>query len=126
MNEMEKRKKLVDYINSMNEAEMVELHNCYCDAANCLDDYIYSTEDLDEVLEGRTPADILQRAFYGRFNPNDAFFWFNGYANLESASWADKLPIFASDIANYILLKEDSLGNYEIQEILDGEEDDNE
>ena len=126
MNEMEKKQKIVDYINDMNEAEMVELHNSYCDAANCMDGYIYSTEELNEVLEGRTPVDILQRAFYGRFNPNDAFFWFNGYANLESASWADNLPIFASDIANYILSKEDGLGNDKIKEMLEEEDNDNE
>ena len=124
MNEMEKRRKLVDYINSMDVEEKIALHNSYCDVANCMDDYIYSTEELNEVLEGQTPVDILQRAFYGRFNPNDAFFWFDGYANLESASWADELPIFASDIANYILRKEDSLDNDEIQEILDEDEED--
>lgn len=123
MNEMEKREKLVDYINSMNEDEMVELHNNYCDACGCADSHIYSMEELDEALEGRTPTDILQLAFYGRFNPNNVFFWFDGYANLGSASWADELPIFASDIANYILSNEDSLGNDEIQEILDEVED---
>lgn len=121
MNETEKKQKLVDYINSMNEDEMVELHNNYCEAAGYEDDYIYSTEELDEVLEGRTPTDILQRAFYGRFNPNNAFFWFDGCANLGSASWADELPIFASDIANYVLSTEDSLDDDEIQYILDRE-----
>ena len=126
MNETEKKQKIVDYINSMGDDEKIALHNSYCDAANYMDDYIYSTEELNEVLEGQTPVDILQRAFYGRFNPNDAFFWFDGYANLESASWADELPIFASDIADYILLNEDSLDNDEIKEILDEEEEDDE
>ena len=123
MNKTEKRQKLVEYINGMGIEEKIALHNSYCDAANCMDYYIYSTEELNEVLEGQTPVDILQRAFYGRFNPNDAFFWFDGYANLESASWADELPIYASDIAGYILLREDSLGNDEIQKILDEEDE---
>ena len=122
MNEMEKRQKLVDYINSMGVEEKIALHNSYCDAVNCMDDWIYSMDELDEVLDGRTPTNILERAFYGRFSPNDSFFWFNGYANLGSASWAEELPIFAIDIANYILSEKDSLGNDEIQEILDEED----
>ena len=126
MNEMEKRKKLVDYINSMKTDEIVALHNDYCEAAGYDDDRIYSMCELDEILEGRTPTDILSMGFYGDFRPQHDFFWFNGYGNLESADRITDMPIFAIDIANYILLKEDSLGNDEIQEILDEEEEDNE
>ena len=123
MNEMEKRKNLVDYINSMNTDAIVELHNSYCEAAGHEDDRIYSMYELDELLEGRTPTDILSMGFYGDFRPHHDFFWFNGYGNLKSADYIAYMPIFAIDIANYILSKEDSLGNDEIQEILDGEDD---
>ena len=126
MNEMEKREKLVEYINSMKTDEIVELHNSYCEAAGYEDDRIYSMDELDELLEGRTPMDILLRGFYGDFNPRHAFFWFNGYGNLESADYMSGTPISAEDIADYILSKEDSLGNDEIQEILDDEDNDNE
>ena len=124
MNEMEKRKKLVDYINSLDDDEMVALHNAYCCAIGDEDSCIYSTHDLDEVLEGRTPTDILCMEFYGNFNPRDRFFWFNGYGNLESTGYAVDAPIFASDIADYILSAEDSRGNDEIKEILDEDEED--
>ena len=123
MNEIEKRKKLVDYINSMNDDEIVELHNCYCESAECEDDHIYSMYELDELLAGRTPTDILSMGFYGDFRPTHDFFWFNGCGNLESADYATDMPIFASDIADYILSEEDSLGNDEIQEILDEEDE---
>ena len=126
MNEMEKRKKLVDYINSMKTDEIVALHNDYCEAAGYEDYRIYSMYELDELLEGRTPTDILSRGFYGDFRPHHDFFWFNGTGNLESADYITDIPIFAIDIANYILSNEDSLGNDEIQEILDGEDNDNE
>ena len=126
MNEMEKRKKLVDYINDMKTEEIVELHNSYCEAAGYEDDRIYSMYELDELLEGRTPTDILSMGFYGDFRPQHDFFWFNGYGNLESADYIADMPIYASDIADYILSAEDSLGNDEIQEILDGEDNDNE
>ena len=123
---MTKREKLVDYINDMKTEEMVELHNSYCDAANRMDDYIYSTGDLDEVLKWRTPTDILSMGFYGDFRPHHDFFWFNGYGNLKSADYITDMPILAIDIANYILSEEDSLGNDEIQEMLDKEDNDNE
>ena len=119
---MTNRERLIDYINGMNTDEKIALHNSYCNAANCMDDCIYSTYELDEILEGRTPTDILCMSFYGNFNPRDRFFWFNGYGNLESAGYAVDMPIYASDIADYILSDEDSLGNDEIQEILDGED----
>ena len=126
MNEMEKRKKLVDYINDMKTEDIVELHNSYCEAAGYEDDRIYSMYELDELLEGRTPTDILSMGFYGAFRPQHDFFWFNGYENLESADFITDMPIFAIDIANYILSEKDSLGNDEIQEILDKEDKDNE
>ena len=126
MNEMEKREKLVEYINSLDDDELIALHNNYCEAAGYEDDRVYSTDELDELLEGMTPTDILLRGFYGDFNPRHAFFWFNGYGNLESADYMAGTPICAGDIADYILSEEDSLGNDEIQEILDGEDEDNE
>ena len=124
MNEMEKRKKLVDYINSMGIDEIVELHNSYCESAGYEDDHIYSMYELDEILEGRTPTDILSMGFYGDFRPHHDFFWFNGYGNLKSADYITDMPIFAIDIANYILSEKDSLGNDEIRNILDGDEED--
>ena len=119
MNETEKRKKLVDYINDMNDDEVIELHNSYCEAAGYEDDRIYGMYELDEILEGRTPTDILSMGFYGDFRPQHDFFWFNGYGNLESTDYIADMPIFAIDIANYILSEKDSLGNDEIQGILD-------
>ena len=126
MNETEKRQKLVDYINGMGIEEKIALHNTYCDAVNCMDDCIYAMDELDEILEGRTPTDILSMGFYGDFRPQHDFFWFNGYGNLESADYIADMPICAEDIADYILSEEDSLGNDEIKEILDKEDNDNE
>ena len=125
MNEMEKRKKLVDYINSRNTDELVALHNDYCAAAGYDNDHIYSMWDLDELLAGRTPIDILCMSFHGSFNPHHNFVWFNGCGNLESADHLGGTPVCAGDIADYILSAEDSLGNDEIQEILDEEDNDN-
>ena len=125
MNEMEKREKLVDYINSMGIEEKIALHNTYCDAANCMDDCIYAMDDMEEILDGVDKWELVRMVQFGDFDCMKEFWGFNGYGNLVSYN-AWELPIFASDIAGYILSKEDSLGNDEIQEMLDEEEKDNE
>ena len=123
MNETEKRKKLVDYINSMGIEEKIALHNTYCDAANCMDDCIYRMNDLEVILEGVDKWRLVDMIRFGNFDFMKEFWSFNGYGNLDSYN-AWELPIYAEDIADYILLREDSLGNDEIQEILDEDEED--
>ena len=125
MNEMEKRKKLVDYINGMGIEEKIALHNSYCDAANCMDDCIYAMDEMEEILEGVDKWELVRMIQCGDCDFTKKFWGFNGYGNLVSyEAW--ELPIFASDIAYYILSEEDSLGNDEIKEILDEEDNDNE
>ena len=122
MNEMEKKQKLVDYIDSMGIEEKIELHNSYCDAANCMDDCIYTMDEMEEILDGVDKWELVDMMRYGNFNFQDDFWSLNGYGNLVSYN-AWELPVYAEDIANYILSEEDSLGNDEIQEILDGEDE---
>ena len=122
MNEMEKRKKLVDYINSMGIEEKIALHNTYCDAANCMDDCIYTMDEMEEFLEGVDKWELVRMIRFGDFDFMKEFWGFNGYGNIDSYN-AWELPIYAEDIADYILRKEDSLGNDEIQEMLDGEDE---
>ena len=122
MNETEKRKKLVDYIDGMGIEEKIALHNTYCDAANFMDDCIYSMDDMEEVLYGVDKWDLVRMVQFGDFDCTKDFWSFNGYGNLDSYN-AWELPIYAENIADYILSAEDSLGNDEIKEILDGEDE---
>ena len=125
MNEMEKRQKLVDYINGMGIDEKLALHNAYCDAANCMDDWIYTMDELEEILDGVDKWELVRMIRFGDFDFMKDFWGFNGYGNLDSYN-AWELPIFASDIADYILPEEDSLNDDKIQEMLDEEDEDNE
>ena len=122
---MTKREKLIDYINGMGVEEKIALHNTYCDAANCMDDCIYSMDEMEEILDGVDKWELVRMIQFGDFDFKKEFWGFNGYGNLDSYN-ALELPIFASDIADYILSAEDGLGNDEIQYILDEEEEDNE
>ena len=122
MNETEKKQKLVDYINGMGIEEKIALHNTYCDAATCMDDCIYTMDEMDEILDGVDKWELARMVQFGDFDCTKEFWGFNGYGNLVSYD-AWELPIYASDIADYVLLRGNSLGNDEIQYILDEEED---
>ena len=122
MNEMEKREKLVDYINGMGVEEKIALHNTYCDAANCMDDCIYSMDEMEEILGGVDTWELVRMVQFGDFDCMKDFWNVNGYGNLVSYN-ARELPVYAEDIADYVLRKEDSLGDDEIQYILEEEED---
>ena len=122
---MTKREKLIDCIDSMGIEEKIALHNAYCNAANCMDDRIYTMDEMEEILDGVDKWELVRMAQFGDFDCTEEFWGVNGYGNLVSYN-AWELPIYASDIAGYVLLRGDSLGNDEIQEILDEEDEDNE
>lgn len=119
---MTKREKLIDYINGMGIEEKIALHNTYCDAANCMDDCIYAKDEMEEILDGVDKWELVRMVQFGDFDCTKDFWNINGYGNLVSYN-AWELPVYAEDIADYVLLKEDSLGDDEIQYILDEEEE---
>lgn len=50
---------------------------------------VFDMDMFDEIMNGFEPMDIALKTFFGEFNPNDDFFRFNGYANLESLTYYD-------------------------------------
>lgn len=120
---MKKFELVKEILDNMSESDLFWLYKEYTCQAQLYDDEIFDMEEFDEIMSGSTPTDIAQKIFYGNFRPNDSYFRFDGCANLESIDWL-KDGIDLDEIADYIIDNEDSLGNNEIQEILD--EDDNE
>ena len=87
----------------------------------------FDMEEFDLVLEGYTPSEVANRIFYGDFNPNDEYFRFNAYANLESANEWDIEEEYRdniSEIASYIVEYKDNIdiNDEGLQEILDNME----
>ena len=99
------------------------------------DDRYYNMDELDELLYGLTPSEVLARTFYGgdddtkdrngnrgEFNPNRAYFYYNGYGNLCSTDYKDNYNYYLDD--NFIDEVIENAGNLynipdEIQELLD-------
>ena len=67
---------------------------------------LYNMDDFDTIMEGYTPTEVVQRTFFGCFNPNDDYFFFNGYANLESINeyeMSDHFEIIIDEIVDSML-----------------------
>jgi len=107
-------------LNNMNTAEIVEIHNQYCESADCMEKYIYSMDEFNEVMENTSPWQIVSMCFSGyKFSPEHDYFCFNDDGDLESFDSAPSKNsgISINDIAGYIDKTEDSLNNEEIQEL---------
>ena len=87
-----------------------------------VDDEVYSMDGLDEILYDCKASDIADMCFYGNFNPNDEYFKFNEYGNLESISTYNigrYCDDYSDDIYDY-LESEDCYGDFsELYDVLD-------
>lgn len=85
---------LKEYIDNMDNADIIALHNEYCNAVNSYYDWVYYMSEFDEIMSGVEPWEVARSAYYGDFRPCDEYFYFNGYGNLESCDFFDQLPIY--------------------------------
>ena len=74
----------------------------------CFDDCVYYDMDaFDDFMSNYSPMEIAQTIFFGGgFNPNDEYFRFNAYGNLESANWndvEDEAEDLVDDISDHLV-----------------------
>ena len=89
-----------------NYDEMIEEYGAEYLREKSPDDAIESMDLLDEVYADLTPTEVLTRAFFGgrygfdndNFNPNDEYFYWNGYGNLVSVNECDYLECLKDKI----------------------------
>ena len=114
------KEKILECLEEMKISDLLAIHRKYLESVNGYDDFVYSMDDFDEIVDGQSPSWIACRIFYGDFNPNDTLFKFNGYGNLVSFKEYELSDhIYLDDIADHIIENNDSLYNEDIQEILD-------
>lgn len=119
--------KIKAIIEEMDNGDKVELWNESCREYGYPDDEIYSMDEFNDIMKDYLPFDIVQKIYYGgNFNPNSAYFYFNGYANLVSLDYpdAEKSPFCIDDLVDRIVRNENAFGNDEIAAVLNGEDDD--
>ena len=120
------REEVLEMLRDMDDWKLVGIHNEYCDKVNYVDDRIYAMDELNELYSDKAPLTILLDAYNGAFNPNDDWFRWNGYGNLESTDRPVDDWIEIDDIADYIIENDDALYNDDIRDLLDEIEAENE
>ena len=91
MTKMTREQAIRTYVERLSGDELVELIQRMAFYDGSFEDCIYyDMEDFDEFLASHTPMEIAQMICFGdHFSPNDEYFCFTAYGNLESADWPD-------------------------------------
>lgn len=96
-----KQSELMDYLDSLTDQELINLHNVFCDVKNYPNEVVYENtpEQIKELFSGD-----FDKAFnaikYGSVDYKDRWIMINGYGNL--VSYDDTYMIDKSDLASAI------------------------
>ena len=71
-------------LEELDDEEVVDLWNDYCENNNMFDDTIYHMDELDEVVGKLYPTDLFDTIEFNRFSEGDSYFGYNGYGYIES------------------------------------------
>ena len=90
MTTMTREQAIRNYVEQLNGDDLTYLLQHMNGYDGCFEEATYyDVDEFDELLSGRTPMEIARMIFYGDFNPNNEYFRFNAYGDLESADWHD-------------------------------------
>ena len=103
---MKTQEQIKEFLQDLDDEELKQIWNDYCDVNSYSDDFVYDMEEFDDIMSNSTPSDIANRIFYGDFKPCHEYFSFNGYENLVSSDYLEDL-IHISDLAEYIYNNQD-------------------
>ncbi len=101
------KNQIIELINNMDQNELVELNNLYCQSANIYDSEVFSNDEEFFSMFYPNAGDglkVAQAVFYGDYNYSHDWVTFNGYGNLQSYGYftTDDLCEHVSVIAEYI------------------------
>lgn len=101
---MTREQAIATYVENLSKGELVELLQHMQGYDGCFEDCVYfDMDEFDELMSDYSPMKIAQKIFFGGgFNPNDDYFRFNAYGNLESADW-DDVEAEAEDLKDDII-----------------------
>lgn len=95
---------ILSEINDMNENDLVQLNNSYCDSINAPDSIIYSNDEEFFEMLNWSGLRVAQATFYGDYNYSHDWVTFDGYGNLQSYATITKdlLVDLPKTMAEYI------------------------
>lgn len=120
---MDKQEQIKEYLKSLNDGELLSIYNEFSEASGY--EQVFTMDEFDEICENMDASDIARRCFYGKFNPNDEYFIFNGYENFDSGDYLEDFIDF-DELADYIIRNNEDFDSDGIREILDADDTDEE
>ena len=121
---MKTQNEIREYLENLSDGDLLSLWNEYR-SINHYDGDIFDMEEFNEICGNMEPSDLANRIFYGRFNPNDDYFVFDGYENLKSSNYLyDFVDIYG--LAQFIYDNDDDLDSDDLRDFLDEDEEDDE
>ena len=108
---MDKIDAIIDIIKSnWSTNELVNAWNLRCEKKEYMDEFIEDMSFFDEIFQGLSPLEIIDKVRGCNFRTEDDYFAFNGYGNPESFSYVEDYSRFSYDeLAEYLADNGDSL-----------------
>ena len=112
--------KIKEAITDLDSDDMRALWNDYCEANNYYDDYI-EYNDIDELLYGLKPSEVLSRIDKDKYDQNDRYCSIDGWGDYVSFDYADDSdsPFDLDSLAQWIYDNEDGCGYLDEDDISD-------
>jgi hypothetical protein len=106
---------LVNQINNLDESQLIELNNRYCQSCNIDSEVYHNDEEFFELFypDAGDGLRVAQAVFYGDYNYSHDYVKFDGYGNLESLSTfeVENLCDYPAVIAEYALDNENEFND---------------
>lgn len=103
MRKMTREQAIHNYVEQLNGDDLAYLLQHMNSYDGCFEEAIYyDMDEFDEFMSNYTPMELAQIIYFGEFNPNNDYFRFNAYGNLESADWPD-IVAEAEDLVDEII-----------------------
>ena len=118
---MDKYEKIMDLLKEEGPGTLMWINNTYCEKIR-YDNYIYSMNSIEEMLEGCSLKRVLRKVAHKDFNIRDRFFQITATRFVSFDDIEDGNQMYFDDIVQYIIDNDDDLGDVYIREILEEEE----
>lgn len=109
---------LMELLKGMSSDELYDIHTKWTDCARCgLEDQIFTMDTFDDIMEGKTPTEIVKSILRGHFCPEHSYFKFNPDKSLESFDYL-KLELNFDVLVKYIIDNDENFGNKKVRKAL--------
>ena len=95
---MKTYEELHDELLLMDDDNLAAINNIYCERMGTPENIIYNMGDFEETMKKLGVTAIKKVIAFGRFNPADEYFSFDGDERLMSFGWQNRIRNYIDDI----------------------------